>query len=140
VSRRVSSPELIGRAAELTALAESLEAARASRGGLVLVEGDAGMGKTRLVEAFAATVRQARVLTGGGIPLAGEAPYAPVIDILRALAALHPPAADVLVPRAHPCISSAGGTRSAAGPARRCWVTLSRGGPCRCALRGAGSR
>jgi len=100
VSRRISSPELIGRAAELAALGAALADVRPGQGRLVLVEGDAGVGKTRLVEDFTAQLDGLRVLAGGGIPLASGAPYAPVLGILQALARLHPPAAAGLLPHA----------------------------------------
>ncbi len=100
MSRRISSPELIGRAAELAALGAALADVRSGQGRLVLVEGDAGVGKTRLVEEFTAQLDGLRVLAGGGIPLASGAPYAPVLGILQALARLHPPAAAGLLPHA----------------------------------------
>src|SRR5215469_419007 len=93
VSRRISSPELIGRAAEVAALVAALADAQRGRGRLVLIEGDSGIGKTRLVEDFTARMDEARVLAGGGIPLASDAPYAPVVSILQALVWLHPEAA-----------------------------------------------
>jgi len=99
MSRRISSPELIGRAAEVAALDAALADARRGRGRLVLVEGDAGIGKTRLVEDFTARMDEARVLAGGGIPLASDTPYAPMVTILQALARLHPVAADGLLLR-----------------------------------------
>src|SRR6266851_2139853 len=102
VSRRISSPELIGRAAEVAALAAALADAQRGRGRLVLVEGDAGIGKTRLVEDFAAQANGARVLAGGGIPLASDTPYAPVLGILQALARLHPAVAGGLLPQGAP--------------------------------------
>jgi DNA-binding CsgD family transcriptional regulator len=102
VSRRISSPELIGRAAELSSLDAALDDARAGRGRVVLVEGDAGLGKTRLVEHFTSKASGVRVLAGGGIPLAADVPYAPMIEVFRALAALYPPARDGLLPRDQP--------------------------------------
>jgi predicted ATPase len=39
----------MGRAAELAALDRALDALRVGTGGVVLVEGEAGIGKTRLV-------------------------------------------------------------------------------------------
>ena len=92
MSRRISSPELIGRAAELSSLGAALDDARAGQGRVVLVEGDAGLGKTRLVEHFTSQASGVRVLAGGGIPLAADVPYAPMIEVFRALAALYPPA------------------------------------------------
>jgi DNA-binding CsgD family transcriptional regulator len=102
VSRRISSPELIGRAAEVAALGAALADVRRGQGRLVLVEGDAGIGKTRLVEEFTAQVDGVRVLAGGGIPLASDTPYAPVLGILQTLARLHPPAAAGLLPQDAP--------------------------------------
>jgi predicted ATPase len=94
----MSSPELIGRAAELSSLAVALDDVRARQGRVVLVEGDAGLGKTRLVEHFTSTASGVQVLAGGGIPLAADVPYAPMIEVFRALAALYPPASDGLLP------------------------------------------
>jgi DNA-binding CsgD family transcriptional regulator/tetratricopeptide (TPR) repeat protein len=102
VSRRISSPELIGRAAELSSLAAALADTRAGQGRVVVVEGDAGLGKTRLVEHFTSQASGIRVLTGGGIPLAADVPYAPVIEVFRALAVLYPPAGEGLLPRDQP--------------------------------------
>ena len=80
---------LIGRSAELAALEAALQAARLGQGRLVVVEGDAGIGKTRLVETFtaAAASNGARVLVGCCPPLVEDLPYAPVLDILRQLSA-----------------------------------------------------
>jgi DNA-binding CsgD family transcriptional regulator len=102
VHRRVSSPELIGRAAELATLGAAMTDARHGHGRLVVVEGDAGIGKTRLVEQFTSQADGVRVLAGGGIPLASDIPYAPLIAIFQVLARLHPPAADMLLPRDQP--------------------------------------
>ena len=88
MGRRVSSAAFIGRADELRAL----EAARArtARGqpAVVLVGGEAGVGKTRVVVEL--TSRGAadgmRVLTGGCVPVGEEVlPYAPFVEVLRAL-------------------------------------------------------
>jgi predicted ATPase len=112
VSGRISSPELVGRAAELSSLGAALDDARAGQGRVVVVEGDAGLGKTRLVEHFTSQAAGVRVLAGGGVPLAADVPYAPMIEVFRGLAALYPPARDGLLPRGQP--ASAG----APGPAR----------------------
>jgi DNA-binding CsgD family transcriptional regulator len=99
VGGRIYSSGLIGRAAEIAALRAELAEAQAGRGRLVLVEGDAGIGKTRLVEEFTTGLEGVRVLAGGGIPLASDTPYAPVLGILRALAQVYPPAAAALMPK-----------------------------------------
>src|SRR5689334_6146158 len=83
--------------AELAALGAALADARCGRGRLVLVEGDAGIGKTRLLDEFTGRADGVRVLAGGGIPLASDTPYAPVLGILQALARLHPAAAGGLL-------------------------------------------
>ena len=93
---RICSTELIGRAAETAALGAALADVRCGRGRLVLIEGDAGIGKTRLLEEFTAQANGLRVLAGGGIPLASGTPYAPVLGILQSLAESYPSAADRL--------------------------------------------
>ncbi|WP_162907773.1 ATP-binding protein, partial [Allorhizocola rhizosphaerae] len=73
---------LVSRAAEQQELGAALARCRAGVGGLVLVTGDAGVGKSRLVsEALAGwdgcVLRGAATMAGG--------PYAPIVDILRAV-------------------------------------------------------
>jgi len=79
----------IGRAAELGRLEAALDRAGQGQPRLVLVAGDAGVGKTRLLLAFADQARRHgdRVLTGGCVELGdiGLA-YLPVVDALRELA------------------------------------------------------
>ena len=58
---RDSAPELVGRRRELSWLRSRLDLATRGYGHLVLVEGDAGIGKTRLVEEFLAGARSAGV-------------------------------------------------------------------------------
>jgi predicted ATPase len=52
----VATP-FVGREAELAALTADLEAALAGRGGMVLLAGEPGIGKTRLAEELAAQAR-----------------------------------------------------------------------------------
>src|SRR5215203_400671 len=85
---RVSSPTLVGRVEEL----QVLDAARvqAANGGsaVVLVGGEAGVGKTRLVAELTArcAAEGTRVLAGGCVPVGdGALPYAPIVEALRAL-------------------------------------------------------
>jgi DNA-binding CsgD family transcriptional regulator/tetratricopeptide (TPR) repeat protein len=88
VARRISSPLFVGRTAELEALDAVLAAARAGAASTVLVSGEAGIGKTRLLEEFASRARAggARVLIGTCIELGdGELPHAPLAAILREL-------------------------------------------------------
>jgi DNA-binding CsgD family transcriptional regulator/tetratricopeptide (TPR) repeat protein len=78
----------VGRLSELGQLGEAFARAADGCTGTVLVGGDAGIGKTRLVEELAASVRdRARVLVGSCLELGeGTLPYAPVVDVLRQLA------------------------------------------------------
>ncbi|HVL52827.1 MAG TPA: AAA family ATPase, partial [Vitreimonas sp.] len=85
----VSSPILIGRAAELARLLEAVERAADGRPQLALVTGEAGIGKSRLVAELVASVRMAgsRVLSGGCLDIGAAAvPYLPLAEALRGLA------------------------------------------------------
>ena len=76
----------VGRARELSELDGALEDARAGRGAAVLLGGDAGIGKTRLVSELAQRARAAGfvVLLGHSLDLAGtELPYHPFVEALR---------------------------------------------------------
>ena len=81
-------PPLVGRAVEWTALLEAYEAARRD-GRLVVLEGEAGVGKTRLAEDFAAHATAAGATTVGGRCYEGESglAYAPLVEALRAAVA-----------------------------------------------------
>ncbi|MEU5264371.1 AAA family ATPase [Amycolatopsis sp. NPDC021455] len=82
---RAAAPGLVGRSAELARLGEAWRAAAAGRAGVVLVRGDAGVGKTRLVTEFAGLARAegAVVATGRCFGSAGQLPLAPVAEWLR---------------------------------------------------------
>lgn len=83
---------LLERDAELAALDAALVAALAGHGTLVLLAGEAGIGKTALVRAFASTAG-ALVHLGSCEPLVVPAPLAPLYDIA---ATLGPPLTDAL--------------------------------------------
>jgi DNA-binding NarL/FixJ family response regulator len=56
--------------------------ARRGRGQMVLVSGEAGIGKTTLVDAFVSTLpRATRVLRGSCDPVVPRRPFAPIVDI-----------------------------------------------------------
>jgi DNA-binding CsgD family transcriptional regulator len=77
------SPVLVGRAAEVAALGESWALARGGAPATVLIGGEAGIGKTRLVRDFTADV-EAEVLSGGCVDLSGDGlPFAPFTAALR---------------------------------------------------------
>src|SRR5512132_769322 len=90
MGRRVTSAAFIGRRGELRALKVALSRAADGDPAVVLVGGEAGIGKTRLVSELTAacTADGTRVLTGGCVPVGeGSLPYAPVVEVLRALVA-----------------------------------------------------
>lgn len=82
--RQLICPVLIGRAPQLEELGTHLEAARGGTGRLVVIPGEAGVGKTRFINAVTelATARGFRVVSGGCLEQFRSYPYAPVIDAL----------------------------------------------------------
>ena len=83
----LTSPTFVGRADELARLTQAGQRAAAGTPTAVLVGGEAGVGKTRLVAEVAAGARTAgaTVLVGGCVELGGEGvPFAPLIEALRA--------------------------------------------------------
>ncbi len=88
VDSRVSGPVLVGRSGQLSALDTALAEAASGRPSAVVVGGEAGVGKSRLVEEFAGRSRGAgvRVLTGGCLELGADSlPFAPFTAVLREL-------------------------------------------------------
>ena len=86
MSRRVSSPELVGRADALSALEAALDRAAAEEPGLAVLLGEAGVGKTRLARELARRSTGSLVLWGDCVSVgAGELPYGPVVAALRGL-------------------------------------------------------
>jgi len=83
---------MFGRAAELATLGAAWSAARTGRGQVVLVTGEAGIGKTRLVGELArrADNAGARVAVGAGVDVGGEAPLQLWEELARALATVVP--------------------------------------------------
>ena len=110
----------VGRAGELAALTADLDAAVGGRGGVVLVAGEPGIGKTRLAEELAAraTARGAVVLWGRCWEGAGAPSFWPWVQVVRGYVQvqagdpaslrhdLGAGAADIaqLVPAVHDCI------------------------------------
>ena len=91
--RQVLCPVLVGRDDETGHLQAALAAAAAGHGGTVLLTGEAGIGKSRLVRelARAAGARQFAVLTGravaGGVPT----PFRPFAEALVSAGRAGPP-------------------------------------------------
>jgi DNA-binding CsgD family transcriptional regulator len=84
VLRRATSPVLIGRAGERARLEVAFRSACTGVPLTMLIAGEAGIGKTRLVNEFARAVGgEATVLLGACID--AGVPYSPVADALRSL-------------------------------------------------------
>lgn len=88
VDTRSVSPVFVGRSDELDVLNDALSRAAAGEPQALLVGGEAGVGKTRLVEEFAATAGRggAVVAVGGCVEIGADGlPFAPFSSALRAL-------------------------------------------------------
>jgi DNA-binding CsgD family transcriptional regulator/tetratricopeptide (TPR) repeat protein len=84
------SPVLVGRQGEVQALSHALGRLLAGEQATIVVGGEAGVGKSRLVHELVDEARQAgaRVLVGSCIELdGGGIPFAPVVEMMRDLAA-----------------------------------------------------
>ncbi|HEY0574810.1 MAG TPA: AAA family ATPase [Pseudonocardia sp.] len=80
-----SLPEspLLERSSTLRVLTAALRGAAEGTGGLVLISGEAGVGKTSVVRRFAVAAQTAaRVLVGSCEPLNSPRPLAPLLDVL----------------------------------------------------------
>src|SRR5215218_3033175 len=82
------SPTFVGRVEELQTLEAAKRRAADADPAVVLVGGEAGVGKTRLVAELTSrcATEGTRVLAGGCVPVGeGDLPYAPIVEALRAL-------------------------------------------------------
>jgi DNA-binding NarL/FixJ family response regulator/tetratricopeptide (TPR) repeat protein len=86
VLRRYSTP-FVGRRRDLARLQDCLGAASAGWPQALLIGGEAGVGKTRLVSEFSAQAGDAgvRVLAGGCIDVSGGLPFGPIVEAFRGL-------------------------------------------------------
>jgi DNA-binding CsgD family transcriptional regulator len=85
---RVISPVLVGRSRPVSAARELLERAAGGAGGVLLVTGEAGVGKSRLLRATADDARSAGFVTLQGACFEADRaiPYAPLLDLVRSFA------------------------------------------------------
>src|SRR3954451_30269 len=99
-------PAFVGRERDLALLRGQLDATLAGRGGLVLISGGAGLGKTTLAESVAgeAVARGALVLTGRCYDLTETPPYGPWLELARRY-----PTADPDLPPLPPVFAQSGG-------------------------------
>jgi ATP/maltotriose-dependent transcriptional regulator MalT len=81
----ISSTRFVGRAEELARLDEALGAVAGGRRRVVLVAGEAGVGKTRLIEEFTsrASGKGAVATLGGCVDVSGGLPFAPFAEAFR---------------------------------------------------------
>ena len=86
-------PPLVGRQRETDALWKRFEAAATGQTGVVLIAGEPGIGKSRLLDTFAARVTStgAHVLRGGASEAAGMPPYLPFLEALGQYVRATPP-------------------------------------------------
>src|SRR3979409_223693 len=92
--RRLLAPEMVGREAELGVLEAALAGNAAGNGRVLLVAGDAGIGKTALLRTFVARARSApaAVLVGECSETGAARPFGRVVEILRSALAPFPAA------------------------------------------------
>ena len=101
----MSSSIFVGRGFELAELDAALTETAAGRPSLVVIAGDSGVGKTRLLSELAvrAGAAGARVLGGDCLELGeGELPYAPLVGALRSLVRAEDPVLEQLPPSLRP--------------------------------------
>ncbi len=94
-ARPIERLPFVHREGELAQLRRLLDRTVEGHGALVLISGEAGVGKTRLVEQFLGQARQRNVLTFTGhcYEDAGTPPYGPFVGILETAASTLSPAA-----------------------------------------------
>ncbi len=116
VVRRVSSSIFVGRVVERAQLEAALDVADQGEPGLVLIGGEAGIGKTRLVTELAtvASTRGALVVRGQCLDMkAATLPFAPFVDILRGLASTARAAAGIIeLAQLVPAVASSRGSNA----------------------------
>src|SRR5919106_920639 len=86
MATRMTSARFVGRTGQLAELEAALHDAAEGRSSLVLVAGESGVGKSRLLDELTGGARErgALVLVGDCVELGeGELPYAPLIGALR---------------------------------------------------------
>jgi ATP/maltotriose-dependent transcriptional regulator MalT len=101
MASRVTSSRLVGRDVELIELEDALDSAASGNPGLLVVGGESGIGKTRLVGALRERAQESGTATMTGECLAfadSELPYAPIVAALRPLARDRHPVFESLTP------------------------------------------
>src|SRR5260370_1241170 len=90
LKKTIICPEEIGRTTELTAIQQLIESTKNGQGQVLLVSGEAGIGKSRLVmEANTFAIHSMCILQGNCFESDQSYPYAPVLDLLRSFFNTH---------------------------------------------------
>src|SRR4051812_18185566 len=114
-----AQPELLERDAEVEELTAALEEARSGAGGVIVIEGAAGIGKTRLLRVVreVAEAIGMRVLAARGTELERDFPFAIVRQLLEPALAAEAPArrAELLAGAARPAAAVLGIDQPAGG-------------------------
>jgi DNA-binding CsgD family transcriptional regulator/tetratricopeptide (TPR) repeat protein len=93
ISSPITCRRFIGRRPQLELLKSQWRASRGGRGSTVLVAGDAGLGKSRLVREFCdANIGDTHAAAIGECLEYARGPFAPFVEVLRALVAARPDA------------------------------------------------
>src|SRR6266496_4040250 len=103
---RVSSRDLptppvvpfVGRSAELESVKRYVKEAQSGRPHLVLITGDAGMGKTRLLRELRSTIDPLAMVLYGHCYEDVSIPYLPFVEVIRSLLEQRPQALSMLAP------------------------------------------
>ncbi|KAA2252429.1 AAA family ATPase [Solihabitans fulvus] len=86
MSRVVVSPVFVGRDEQLAALTAACHQSITEGATVALIAGEAGIGKSRMVEEFGRRLTDARAITGECLELGADGlPYAPFVAIVRRL-------------------------------------------------------
>jgi DNA-binding CsgD family transcriptional regulator len=93
LDKPVTCPILIGRTSELANLNSLIDLARSGQGNTALVSGEAGIGKSRLIDKVRsfALAQGFLILQGDCFQTDVSYPYAPILDFLRTFFANHSP-------------------------------------------------
>src|SRR5258708_5810666 len=92
INKAVVCPMIVGRASELAALHTIVSEVEGGHSHLILLSGEAGIGKSRLVAEIEteARSREFLVLQGNCFQRDLTSPYAPVLDLIRSSVANQP--------------------------------------------------
>lgn len=88
--------ELVGRGKSLQQMEDAFALSREGKGGVLLISGEPGIGKSRLMQEFAASLgEETLVLAGAGHPDTQASPYQPLVDALRPALLAHHDSLDI---------------------------------------------